>query len=71
MRAAIRTLRKGRGEDDLDVALLARQYELSGAEILRSVQIAALIAANTDRSLGMAELQFAAAERLAMRAASQ
>jgi SpoVK/Ycf46/Vps4 family AAA+-type ATPase len=58
-------------QDDVDAAQLARQYELSGAEILRSVRIAALIAANTDRSLGMEELQFAAAERLAMRAAPQ
>ncbi len=53
--------------DDLDVGLLARQYALSGAEILRCVRIAALIAANTDRTLDMEELQFAAAERLAMR----
>jgi len=57
-------------DDGLDVGLLARQYALSGAEILRCVRIAALIAANTDRALSIEELQFAAAERLAMREAS-
>ena len=54
-------------DGDVDPGHLARQYALSGAEILRSVRIAALIAANTDRTLAMAELDFAAAERLAMR----
>jgi SpoVK/Ycf46/Vps4 family AAA+-type ATPase len=51
---------------DLDVRLLAK-HELSGAEILRSVRIAALFAASGDRKLDMELLQSAAAERLTMR----
>ena len=53
--------------DGLDVRHLARQYELSGAEILRCVRMAALLAATDDRKLDMELLQSVAAERLAMR----
>jgi SpoVK/Ycf46/Vps4 family AAA+-type ATPase len=52
--------------DNLDARLLAN-HELSGAEILRCVRIAALFAATGDRKLDMEQLQSAAAERLAMR----
>jgi SpoVK/Ycf46/Vps4 family AAA+-type ATPase len=55
-------------QGDVDVGQLATQYELSGAEILRSVRIAALLAATADRPLNMEQLQLAAAERLTMRA---
>jgi SpoVK/Ycf46/Vps4 family AAA+-type ATPase len=51
---------------DLDVHLLAK-HELSGAEILRCVRVAALFAASSDRKLDMEHLQSAAAERVAMR----
>jgi ATP-dependent 26S proteasome regulatory subunit len=51
---------------DLDVRLLAK-HELSGAEILRCVRMAALFAASGDRKLDMEHLQSAAAERVAMR----
>lgn len=54
-------------QGDTDVGQLARQYALSGAEILRCVRIAALLAATADRPLDMEQLQSAAAERLAMR----
>jgi SpoVK/Ycf46/Vps4 family AAA+-type ATPase len=56
--------------DDLDVRFLAKQQELTGAEILRCARIAALLAATAGRTLDMELLQFAAAERLAMRGAS-
>ena len=53
--------------DDVDVAALAKKYELSGAEILRCVRMAALLAATGERKLDMELLQSATAERLAMR----
>lgn len=52
--------------DDLDASVLAR-HELSGAEILRCVRVAALFAASDDRKLDIELLQAAAAERFAMR----
>lgn len=52
--------------DGLNVRLLAK-HDLSGAEILRCVRMAALFAARENRKLGMEQLQSAAAERLAMR----
>ena len=52
---------------DSDIRQLAKQYALSGAEILRCVRIAALLAASDDRPLDMAMLEHSAAERLAMR----
>ena len=52
--------------DDLDVRALA-SHEFSGAEILRCVRVASLVAAVDDRKLDMELLQSAAAERLAMR----
>ena len=52
---------------DIDVAALAGKYELSGAEILRCVRIAALLAASDDKPLDMDLLQHSAEERLAMR----
>ena len=57
--------------DGLDARLLAKQYELSGAEILRCVRVAALIAASDDRWLDMELLKAAAAERIAMRGAME
>jgi SpoVK/Ycf46/Vps4 family AAA+-type ATPase len=56
---------------DLDLGLLAKDYELSGAEILRCVRMAALLAAGDSRDIDMELLQSAAAERLAMREALQ
>ena len=56
--------------DDVDVSLLARDYEMSGAEILRGVRIAALLAASEDKPLDMDLLRHAAAERVAMRESS-
>lgn len=53
-------------DDGIDTRLLAR-HELSGAEILRCVRVAALLAASGGRSLGVELLQAAAAERLVMR----
>ena len=53
--------------DDVDVGRLAKQYELSGAEILRSVRLAASIAASGERKLDMQLLQSAAGERIEMR----
>jgi len=55
---------------DLDVRLLAK-HNLSGAEILRCVRMAALHAASDDKPLDMERLQAAAEERAKMRAASQ
>ena len=52
--------------DKLDLALLAR-HQLSGAEILRSVRMASLLAAGEERALDFEHLQAAAAERIAMR----
>lgn len=56
--------------DDLDASVLAR-HELSGAEILRCVRVAALFAASDDRKLDIELLQAAAAERFAMREGSR
>lgn len=53
-------------EGGLDVTALAK-HELSGAEILRSVRVASLLAAIDEKKLNMQLLQAAAAERLAMR----
>lgn len=53
--------------DEVDTAELARDYELSGAEILRSARLAAARAASADRPLDMNLLKSAAAERMAMR----
>jgi SpoVK/Ycf46/Vps4 family AAA+-type ATPase len=52
---------------DSDIRQLAKQYALSGAEILRSVRIAALLAASDNRPLDLEMLEHSAAERLAMR----
>jgi len=52
--------------DVLDPHVLAK-HDLSGAEILRCVRVAALLAATDDRKLDMELLQAAAKERLAMR----
>lgn len=61
--AAVKLPRAG----ELDVRPLANQYELSGAEILRCVRVASLLAATDDRSLDMELLTAAAKERVAMR----
>jgi SpoVK/Ycf46/Vps4 family AAA+-type ATPase len=53
--------------DALDAAALAKAYELSGAEILRAMRMAALLAASADKPLDMELLQSAAEERLGMR----
>ena len=50
-----------------DAALLAKKFELSGAEILKAVRVAAAIAASEERELDTDLLQSAAAERMAMR----
>ena len=55
---------------DIDAARLAKDYELSGAEILRAVRMASWFAASDDRNLDMELLQSAAAERVAMRTSS-
>ena len=53
--------------EDVDTGVLAKDYELSGAEILRAVRIASWFAASDDRNLDMALLVAAAKERIAMR----
>jgi SpoVK/Ycf46/Vps4 family AAA+-type ATPase len=53
--------------DRLDERALAKAYELSGAEILRAVRMAALLAASADKPLDMELLKSAAEERIAMR----
>ena len=58
---------KLRQDDDVDVAALARDYELSGAEILRAMRIASWFASSDDRNLDMELLQAAAKERITMR----
>ena len=58
-----------RGEA-LDVQMLAT-HQLSGAEILRCVRMASLIAASQGCEIGTEHLNSAAAERLAMRSAAQ
>ena len=50
-----------------DATQLAKKFELSGAEILKAVRVAAVIAASEKRELDMDLLQSAAAERVAMR----
>ena len=54
-------------EDGVDAAALAREYELTGADILRSVRVAALLAAMDEKPIGMPLLQQAASGRIAMR----
>ncbi|HTK58761.1 MAG TPA: ATP-binding protein [Sphingomicrobium sp.] len=54
----------------LDFQMLAT-HPLSGAEILRCVRMATLMAAAQHCEIGMEHLKFAAAERLAMRSAGQ
>ena len=56
--------------DGVDVRALAR-HELSGAEILRCVRVASLLAAIDEKRLDMELLQAAAKERLAMRDAAK
>jgi SpoVK/Ycf46/Vps4 family AAA+-type ATPase len=53
--------------EDFDPAKLA-EHELSGAEILRCARLATVLAVTTERQLNMELLQYAAAERAAMRA---
>lgn len=53
---------------DVDARLLARDYELTGAEILRCIRLASSIAATEERNLDMELLLAAARERIAMRA---
>jgi hypothetical protein len=58
-------------DEGIDIPLLAREHELSGAEILRCVRLAASLAATEERKLDMELLQIAAAERDAMRGAGR
>ena len=53
---------------DLDLRMLANDYELTGADILRCVRLASSIAATEERNLDMELLLAAAKERIAMRA---
>ncbi|MGE5064450.1 MAG: ATP-binding protein [Myxococcales bacterium] len=53
--------------DDVDAGELAREYALSGAEILRSTRLAAMRAASADKPIDMNLLKCAASERVAMR----
>lgn len=53
-------------DEKLDFRALAARHELSGAEILKAVRVAASIAASTERKLDMELLESAAAERTAM-----
>ena len=52
---------------DIDLAKLAEAHELSGADILRCVRLAAMLAANENRVLDMELLLFTATERMEMR----
>ncbi len=52
---------------DFDLPRLAKDYELTGADILRCVRLASSIAATEERTLGMELLQAAAKERVGMR----
>ena len=52
---------------DLDTAELARDFALSGAEILRATRLAAMRASSADKPLDMNLLTSAASERVAMR----
>ena len=56
---------------DHDFRLLAREYDLTGAEILLCVRLAASLAASAGRNLDMDLLQLAAKERVAMRNAAK
>lgn len=53
--------------DDLDFGRLAKEHDLTGADILRCVRLASSIAATEERPLDMALLLAAAKERIAMR----
>jgi SpoVK/Ycf46/Vps4 family AAA+-type ATPase len=53
--------------DDIDVRSLAKEFDLCGADIVRSVRLAASIAATEERSLDMDLLIAAAKERIGMR----
>jgi SpoVK/Ycf46/Vps4 family AAA+-type ATPase len=55
---------------DVDAARLAKDFELSGAEILRAVRMASWFAASDDRNLDMELLRSAASERAQMRTSS-
>ncbi len=52
---------------EIDAATLARDHELTGAEILRCVRLASSIAATEERALDMGLLQGVAKERALMR----
>jgi len=52
---------------EIDAAALAKAYELSGAEILRCVRIAALLAASDGKPLDSDLLKHSAEERMTMR----
>jgi hypothetical protein len=56
--------------DDVDVRGLAKEYDLTGAEILRCVRLAASIATSDERKIDMQLLKAAAAERVSMREGS-
>jgi SpoVK/Ycf46/Vps4 family AAA+-type ATPase len=53
--------------DGIDARRLAKANELTGAEILRCVRAASLIAAVDERKIDMELLQTVASERVAMR----
>ena len=53
---------------DIDAQSLAKNYDLSGAEILRSLRTAALLAASEGKPVNMELLKHTAEERLKMRA---
>lgn len=52
---------------DVDAASLAKEHEFSGAEILKCVRLAAVLAAAASTAVDMKLIKLAAAERLAMR----
>lgn len=53
--------------DNIDVRSLAKEFDLCGADIVRSVRLAASIAVTEERSLDMDLLIAAAKERIGMR----
>ena len=53
--------------DDIDIRSLAKEFELCGADIVRSVRLASSIAATEDRNLDMDLLIAVAKERIEMR----
>ena len=55
---------------DIDAQALAKAYELSGAEILRCIRTAALLAASDGKPLDMDLLKHSAEERVKMREGS-